>query len=355
MKAFVIICLTTVLALVVGTSVQAAVSSEEAAWQKVVEAAKKEGVVNFSTTTFVGTAGVALSKAFKDKYGISLELITGKTSARTEKVKMEQISKNYITDAFDGLSPATLKRAGYLESVAEALPVLKEKNRFLRSPIEDPPEAQVLATLTSNSTFWYNTNLVKPGEEPKSYHDLLDPKWKGKIYLNNPLYGESPDGHMAAFVRARILTEDYFIKLYKNGTLAGVGGPKEIVEKLARGEFAIGGVMGADDPMAVFLAGAPIKPLDLKEGTWVRAMKLAAVKNPPHPNATKVFINWMLSKEGQLEVTKAVGVGGIRNDIPSVLPFSFKAPALYETYESMLFSEERYSKHYMANLLGIRR
>src|SRR5262249_30282084 len=146
----------------------------------------------------------------------------------------EQKSRSYSTDAFDGLSPATLKREGYLESVAPTLPALREKDKFLRSPIQDPPEGQVLAMLVNNMTFWYNTNLVKPGEEPRSYQDLLDPKWKGKIYLNNPLYGESPDGWMDIFVRAKILPEDYFVKLYANGTLAGVGGPKEIVEKLAR-------------------------------------------------------------------------------------------------------------------------
>ncbi|MBI2987335.1 MAG: extracellular solute-binding protein [Deltaproteobacteria bacterium] len=353
MKVFVIVCLTAIVALAIGAPAPA-ISAEEAAWQKVVEAAKREGVVNLSTSTFSGKAGVEVSKAFKDKYGISLELTTGRAVSMIEKVSVEQRSKSYVTDALGGAGPSLniVKKEGYLESVAEALPVLKEKDKFLFSPIEDP---QFLAVIRLSHGFWSNTNLVKPEEEPKSYNDLLDPKWKGKLYLENPLYTSAPDSNMVVFVSASVLTEDYFIKLYKSGMLGGPGGSKEAADKVVRGEFAIVGPVAGVDAMRPFLAGAPIKPLDLKEGTMFRVARIAAIKNGPHPNATKVLINWLLSKEGQLVVTKAVGLDGVRNDIPSVMPFRFTGRLLTETSELMLLSEKRYSEQYLAKLLGLKR
>ncbi len=355
MKISVMVCLTAILVLAIGASAPA-ISPEEAAWQKVVEAAKRERVVNVYTSILSGKAGVEASKAFKDKYGISLEFITSRAVAMVEKVKMEQKSKSYVADVFEtaGAAVVTLKREGYLESVAEALPVLKEKDKFVYPLIEDP-EAQVLAVMRIHNGFWMNTNLVKPEQEPKSYYDLLDSQWKGKLFLVNPLYSTAPDTQVVFYGGYKTLDEGYFVKLYKSATLGGPAGAEESVDKLARGEFAISGVLAWSTAVRPFLGGAPIKPLDLKEGNMFQAELISAIKNALHPNATKVFINWLLSKEGQLVVTKAVGIDGVRNDIPSVLPFRFKGPIISDTRELMLLVEERYSGHYMANLLGIKR
>lgn len=355
MKVFVIICLTAILSLAIGAPVQA-ISAEDAAWQKVMEAAKREGTVTFYTTNFTGKAGIDLSKAFKDKYGISLELITGRGLNMQEKIAVEQKSKSYVADMIDGGAAyfLTLKRQGYFESVAAALPVLKEKDKFI-FPLIDDPEAEMLSIFPEYSLFCMNTNLVKPGEEPKSFYDLIDPKWKGKLFLSNPLYNSGPDTQVLVFGANKILNEDYFIKLYKSATLAGPAGASEVIDKVVRGEFSIAGAVSGSTATKPLLAGAPIKPLDLKEGNMCRAVRWGAVKNGPHPNATKVFINWLLTKEGQLVACKALSFESVRNDVPSVLPYSLKGPTITIGYELLDLAEKRYSGKYLANLLGLKR
>ncbi len=102
--------------------------------------------------------------------------------------------------------------------------MLKEKDKFTRPVIEDP-EAELLSVLELSTYICINTNVVKPGDEPKSCYDLLDPKWKGKIMLTSPLYSSSPEEVMLAFSQAKTgLDENYFIKLFKSATIGGPGG-----------------------------------------------------------------------------------------------------------------------------------
>ena len=98
---------------------------------------------------------------------------------------------------------------------------------------------------------------------------------------------------------------DYFMKLFKHAKLSATRGNQEGFEKLSRGEYHISGFAPCDQGMRYVDDGAPIKPLDFKEGIVVRKFRLVALNHLPHPNATKVLINWLLSKEGQLVLTKA--------------------------------------------------
>ena len=84
-------------------------------------------------------------------------------------------------------------------------------------------------------------------------------------------------------------------------------------------------------------------------------MKWGAIKNAPHPNANKVFINWLLSKEGQMLVSKETGLESVRNDVTSPMPIRFKGPTVSLSYEDLVLAEERGGKNYMANLLGLKK
>lgn len=355
MKVSSIICSMVVCVFAIGLAHSAA--AQDAEWQKVLAAGKKEGIVVAASSSLSGKAAVVVMNAFKDKFGIQLELFTGRMAVAQEKIQMEQKSKSYVTDAMDagGMSLILLQKAGYLQSVAGALPVLREKDKFLH-PITEDPEAEMLNILEIYTFVCVNTGLVKPGEEPKSWQDLLDPKWKGKIMLTNPLYTTAPEEQMLAFTKNNTgLDENYFVKLYRNALIGGTGGGDEVMDKLVRGEVAISGFHPGATALKPMQNGATIKPLDLKEGYLSKPMKWALMKNAPHPNATKVFINWYLSKEGQTLITKETDTESVRNDVPSQMPVRLKSPAIRLAFRDLSVAEERRSKNYMATLLGLKR
>src|SRR5262245_45229972 len=126
MKTFTTVCLAIIFALAIDVPVSS-MAAESVDWEKVLAVGKKEGVVNAASSSLSGKAAVAVANVFKNKYGISLEVIPGRIVTITEKIMVEQKSKSHVTDFLDthGTSTVLLKNAGYLESVAGNLPALK--------------------------------------------------------------------------------------------------------------------------------------------------------------------------------------------------------------------------------------
>jgi iron(III) transport system substrate-binding protein len=333
------------------------VGAQDSNWQKILASGRKEGTVVAASSSLSGRAAVSVMNAVKEKFGISLELFTGRMAVAQEKIQTEQKSRSFVTDSMDsgGMNVLLLKKAGYLQSIVGSLPVLKEKDKFLY-PIADDPEAQMLNILEIHTYLCYNTNLVKPGEEPKSYRDLLDPKWKGKIFLTNPLFATAPEEQLLAFTKAKTGLDDaYFAKLYRSALIGGTGGGDESMDKLVRGEVAIAGFFPGATALKPMRNGAPIRLLDLKEGHLAKPMKWGLIKNAPHPNAAMVYMNWFLSKEGQELVTKETGLESVRNDVPSPLPIQLKGPVIRLSFQDLEEAEARREKNYMANLVGVKR
>lgn len=160
-----------------------------------------------------------------------------------------------------------------------------------------------------------NTEMVKP-EELKSYRDLLDPKWKGKIIINDPtIAGIGEKGLSFVLVTMGV---DFVKDLAKQEPFI-VRDQRLQVEWLAQRKFPIG-LFCKSDPIAEFVkAGAPIKELIPIEGQALTSGSgnLPLVDGAAHPYAASLFINWLLSKEGQILFSKASLVQSAREDIPT--------------------------------------
>jgi len=163
-------------ALVAGLSGVA--SAQDADWNKVIEAAKQEGKVSLYTSTLGAPFHLDIIKAFKAKYGITIELLDVRASELDERVRTEQASNRFVADVVQhGSSSLQLyQRDGKLQPRGQ---VPNQKN--LRDALKGVADNDRIPSYILPYGILVNTDLVKPADEPKSWKDLLDPKWKGKI------------------------------------------------------------------------------------------------------------------------------------------------------------------------------
>jgi iron(III) transport system substrate-binding protein len=174
------------------------------------------------------------------------------------------------------------------------------------------PDGMYFAWRATLDCMAYNTNLVKESEAPKSYADLLDPKWKGKLVKAHPSYSGTSLTGTYALVKA--LGWDYFEKLAKNGVqqLQSTTAPPKT---LASGERA---VMVDGNEYNVFIemnAKSPIRPIYAREGTPFVTSPTAIFAAAPHPNAARVFQNFLYTVKAQQIL---VDTGGQRSVHPEV-------------------------------------
>jgi iron(III) transport system substrate-binding protein len=174
------------------------------------------------------------------------------------------------------------------------------------------PEGYFATWRASLSVMGYNTNLVKEGEAPKGYADLLDPKWKGKLAKSHPSYsGTSLTG---TFALSKALGWDYFEKLSKQGVQqlqSTTATPKSI----ASGERAVM-VDGNEYNMFIEIdAKSPVKIIYAQEGTPFVTSPTAIFAGAPHPNAARVFQNFLYTAKAQQIL---VNEGGARSVHPDV-------------------------------------
>ena len=296
-------------------------TSQNAAWEKVVEAARKEGQVTVYSYNLTGDIGLAMSRAFKDRYGIHVDIITGKGAEFIQRLRTEKRIGGIVGDVMDN-NPANvklLKAEGLTAGVADELAALHDKNIWVADIVGlDPVDKHLIGFNFTTYGAWINTNLVKPGEEPKEWKDYLDPKWKGKMLATNPTTSAGLLNLFIPLLREKVVDEEYIKALYKQDLRFSSNYPDDAA-LLSRGERAIT-FSATDSVYSQFIAqGAPIKNID-RDGTVMSLTVVSAINGGPHPNAAKVFINWFISPEGQTVWCKAASVGSVRKDVTDFRP-----------------------------------
>ena len=333
-----------------------AITLEDAAWDEVVKASKKENKVVLYSFTWVGDVGVALADAFSKRWGITVEIINAPGAGIVERVKTEQRAKMYTSDLveFSGSYSASLLKEGYFVSVVTELPALRE-DVWIVNPKTDAA-GNILAHSFQIQTPWVNTKLVKPGEEPTSWADLLDPRWRGKILMYDPRTTSSADTGVHGLLKYKVVPADYFQKLAAQVVIPPGVGIWAPWQALIRGEGPILS-WGTDGSGQTFQEqGAPIKPILTREGVIGNSTPIQMLKNAPHPNAGRVFLNFIFTAQGQEILGRFRKNIPNRKDVPNYSMFAgLTLPRIAQfTQEDRDEQDENFRLGVAAKLFGLR-
>jgi iron(III) transport system substrate-binding protein len=290
-------------------------------WEKTLAAAKKEG------TVVVGIpASVELRKAidsrFKEKFGIAPELFPSRGPENVTRIIKEYSAGVRYFDVLvaGGATPLSMVAAGAADELQAYMipPEIKDAKNWWGGHIwEDNVSTKryiYAFQCYTSETFWHNTNEVAPNEV-RSYDDLQNFKWKGKIGFLDPRNPGS--GQNTWSFLWKVKGEEYLKKLAQQDLLISQN-QRQIADALAKGKLAFTIGLSHYSYQPFVKAGLPVKPVPrIREGGHANngSGVIAVVKNPPHPNATKIFVSWLLSKEGQELYGKAMVQGTRRLDV----------------------------------------
>src|SRR6201990_2139405 len=272
---------------------RAAAPPAEGITPALIEAAKKEGTLVLYSSMDL-PVGEKLGKAFEAAYpGIKIQIERSGSERLFKRVAQEFSSDIHAADVIntsDASHVIPWKNNGWL------MPFVSEDIARYFPEIYREADGMAATSRIYLSSIAYNTNLVKPEDAPKSWADLLDPKWAGKMVKGHPAY--SGTIMTATFQLVREFGWEYYEKLAKQRVMQ-VQSSTDPPKKLSLGERA---VMADGNEYGVVLlkeAGQPVEPIYPTEGTPTISGPTGIFASAPHPNAAKLFQAWLHTRETQ--------------------------------------------------------
>jgi iron(III) transport system substrate-binding protein len=314
------------LVLLLSTYADAAQVGWQTEWEQTLAAARKEGQVNVYIYRYEG-----LLQDFKRDYpGINVVSVTGRGSQLTNRIMAERRAGKFLADVYSGGTNSlynTLYKGKALDPIKPLLllPEVTDLSKWYGNEHRygDPEGQYIFAFIgsPSNAQLAYNTKMVDP-KEFRSYTDLLNLKWNGKIVSLDPR-DTGLGATMQFYYYSPEIGPEFMKKFFGGMDITYSKNFRQMTDWLAQGRFAI--CMGCKDSMRAKNQGLPVDDFDTnkwKEGSSFSAGggSFSYMNQAPHPNAAKVFINWFLSRKGQMALQKLGDVDDPANsrriDIP---------------------------------------
>ena len=274
-----------------------------------IAAAQKEGKVAWYTSVDLPLAE-KMARAFEAKFpGVACRVERSGAERNFQRIGQEYGSRVHAVDVVNSSDASHFivwKREGWLA------PYVPEDVAGHYPPEHKDPDGMFATWRAWFSVIGYNTNLVKPEDAPKSFADLLDPKWTGKIVKAHP--GYSGTILTATYEISRDLGWAYLEKLAKQRVMQ-VQSSADPPKKLALGERAIMADGNEYNLFQLKEAGQPVEIVYPTEGAPLITGPNGVFKDAPNPNAARLLQSWMFTLEAQQLMSD---VGGLRSIHPLV-------------------------------------
>jgi iron(III) transport system substrate-binding protein len=291
------------------TRVVSAGPPAEAITPALIEAARKEGSVNWYTAMDL-PAAEAMAKAFETKFpGITIKVERSGSERVFQRIAQEygsRITQVDIASSADAAHLIAWQREGWLQ------PYMPEDIAKFFQPGTFDAAGHFATHRVHLSVIAYNTTLVKPEDVPKSFADLLDPKYSGRMVKASPNY--SGTILTATFQMARDIGWEYFEKLARQKIMQ-VQSSTDPPKKIALGERAIMADGNHYNVLQQKDKGVPVEVVFPTEGSPYVSNPSGLFKAAPHPNAARLLHNWMFSGEGQQMIIDYTGMYSMHSGV----------------------------------------
>ena len=282
----------------------------QAEWEKIVEAAKKEGQLSI----YISGYEENLPDFQKEYPEIKVAPITGRGSQVGQRLLAERRADKFLADVVSAGGVTTYQQlfpAKVFDPIKPALlfPEINDVTKWYQGKHHyADPENQYIFSYVGTATYGsvsYNTKLVDV-KDFKSYWDLLHPKWKGKIISRDVRVPGPGSGNARLFYYLPDVGPSFIRKLYGEMDATLFRDYRQGSDWLAVGKAAICFFCEVDVSKQQGLPVDTFGPGVFKEGAGLVQQfgTLGLVNRAPHPNAAKVFINWLLSRKGQIALQK---------------------------------------------------
>ncbi|MBF9233862.1 ABC transporter substrate-binding protein [Microvirga alba] len=261
-----------------------------------IEAARKEGVVVWYASVVVNQLSRPMIAAFEKKYpGIKVQLVDGQATDLVVKLINEGRANNIQADVSHGAANirAPLEAAGLVDTY------LPDSAKDYAGDLKDPNGTWVAQSMLYLLPA-YNSDMVAEKDAPKSFADLLDPKWKGKMAWTNAMVQGGAPGFIGTVLGSMGEEKgmDYLRKLAAQKVINVPANQRVVLDQAVSGEFPIALSVFINHIAISAQKGAPIKPILVDPVTGIIDTTFL-IKGAKHPNAGKLLIDFIVSKEGQ--------------------------------------------------------
>ena len=290
----------------------ASFTNAHAADQATIEAAKKEGSAVWYTTGIIDQFVRPTVDAFAKKYGVKVDYVRANAAEIGLRVSNEAKAGKVLADLIDGTSTTVLLKRENL--VEKWVPDVKIPERYI------DPDRFWMATNEYVLTPGYNEELVPAAVRPKTWDDLLDARWKGKMAWNTTPSSSSGQGFVGLVMmeKGEANARAYFEKLAKQNVVGLKVSARQVLDMVIAGEYALGIEIFNNQAIISRTRGAPVNWIAMDPGLAVLSV-MSMTKGAPHPNAAKLLFEFIVSREGQI-IMRDSGELPVDPDLPPLDP-----------------------------------